>query len=660
MVADNHGGSTSQVVTVVITGANDAPVAQASLIAINPEQAVSSRLVAIDPDAGDVLTYAVVTGPAHGTLTLQANGQYGFKAAVGFTGSDSFVYSATDASGASSTATVQIQVAPYVGQVIPIPYAPSGAADTRVSTMPTVDTNQVAALTNGGDLVVWAALGGSDTDGAGIYAQRYDATGNPAGATVQANTTTLGNQVHPTVAGLSNGTSVVVWESDAVGTGRVIQFQMFDAAGNKLGAERLVAAPEAGDRLFPSVTSLAGGGFAVTWQGYDEANQTNGFDIYARTFNADGSARSGTVTVNPATAGDQQNFADLVRTAAGLKDGRVVITWLDLSGADGSGAGVFARILNADGTASSGAFQVNTVTAGSQTYGAVGALNDGGFVVAWQDPALGIELQRYSAAGVAVGTQVQVSTFNNGAQQYAQVSALGDGGYAVLWQSLNDDGSTGWQVAGQRFAANGSAVGGEFIVNSSLTGSHELPSVALRADGALIATWRDENAPAAIVQKIITDFGTHISPKTIAGTSGNDVIYGGDGQDTLSGGAGDDLIVGGGGADMLTGGGGADHFLYQALGDSTLAAADVITDFSATDKLDFAAALGLTTVRATDLLSATTLQAHTVAFHTDATKTTVYANLGGSTESLTNGADVMKIVLTGTQSFSTGSVNISA
>ena len=108
--------------------------------------------------------------------------------------------------------------------------------------------------------------------------------------------------------------------------------------------------------------------------------------------------------------------------------------------------------------------------------------------------------------------------------------------------------------------ANGAAVGGEFIVNSSLTGSHELPSVALRADGALIATWRDENPPSAIVQKVITDFSVHISPKTIIGTAGNDLIYGGDGADTLTGGAGNDLIVGGGGADVLTGGGGGGPF----------------------------------------------------------------------------------------------------
>ena len=301
-VADNHGGTATQTVTVTITGANDAPVAQPGLIAINPGLAVSGSVVAIDPDIGDVLSYALVTGPAHGTLTLQTNGQYSFRPATGFTGADSFVFSATDPSGVSSSSTVQIQVAPYVGQVIPIPYAPSGAADVRVSGTTVPDTDQVAALTNGGDVVVWSASSGSDTDENGIYLQRYTATGAASGGIVQVNTTTAGEQVHPTVAGLSNGTTVVAWESDAVG-GRVIDYQLYDAAGNKLGTEGVVAPAVPGDRLFPSVTALTGGGFAVTWQGFDELNQVNAFDIYARTFNADGTARSGVITVNPGDGG---------------------------------------------------------------------------------------------------------------------------------------------------------------------------------------------------------------------------------------------------------------------------------------------------------------------------------------------------------------------
>jgi len=63
----------------------------------------------------------------------------------------------------------------------------------------------------------------------------------------------------------------------------------------------------------------------------------------------------------------------------------------------------------------------------------------------------------------------------------------------------------------------------------------------------------------------------------LTGDAGNNVLTGNDGNDTL---------VGGGGIDTLTGGAGTDRFAYAALGDSTLAATDRITDFASGDVLD--------------------------------------------------------------------------
>jgi len=60
----------------------------------------------------------------------------------------------------------------------------------------------------------------------------------------------------------------------------------------------------------------------------------------------------------------------------------------------------------------------------------------------------------------------------------------------------------------------------------------------------------------------------------------DDVYAGGAGDDVLRGGAGDDVLRGGAGADTLTGGTGGDLFvLAPGDGGSSLAKADVITDF---------------------------------------------------------------------------------
>jgi hypothetical protein len=65
------------------------------------------------------------------------------------------------------------------------------------------------AMNGGGDFVVsWIS---SDGSAAGIYAQRYDLTGNTVGAEFQANTYTTGNQNSPSVAIDLDGDFVVAW-----------------------------------------------------------------------------------------------------------------------------------------------------------------------------------------------------------------------------------------------------------------------------------------------------------------------------------------------------------------------------------------------------------------------------------------------------------------
>ena len=66
-------------------------------------------------------------------------------------------------------------------------------------------------------------------------------------------------------------------------------------------------------------------------------------------------------------------------------------------------------------------------------------------------------------------------------------------------------------------------------------------------------------------------------------------IFGGMLGDTLTGGAGGDWSCGGLGGDTLTGGGGGDTFAYQALSETAVAAADLITDFATGDLVDLAA-----------------------------------------------------------------------
>src|SRR5205823_1621528 len=60
---------------------------------------------------GNLLTAAVVAQPAHGTVTVNANGGFTYTPALNYNGNDSFTYKANDGTADSNTATVTITVA---------------------------------------------------------------------------------------------------------------------------------------------------------------------------------------------------------------------------------------------------------------------------------------------------------------------------------------------------------------------------------------------------------------------------------------------------------------------------------------------------------------------------------------------------------------------
>ena len=62
-----------------------------------------------DPE-GQGLTASVVTQPAHGTLSLNANGGFTYTPTANYSGADTFTYRANDGSTPSNTATVTLTI----------------------------------------------------------------------------------------------------------------------------------------------------------------------------------------------------------------------------------------------------------------------------------------------------------------------------------------------------------------------------------------------------------------------------------------------------------------------------------------------------------------------------------------------------------------------
>jgi hypothetical protein len=251
-----------------------------------------------------------------------------------------------------------------------------------------------------------------------VYAQRFDAIGQPLGTEFQVNTTTAGEQVDPSVALTENDSFVIAWTDSAQdGGGSGISAQRFDASGIAQGTEFRVNSTTDGDQKEPAAAIDASGNFVVTWSSYDQ---------------------------------------------------------------DGEGWGVYAQLVSADGLALGTEFRVNTATEDDQEDPAV-AMNDAGdFVITWSSKNQdgndwSVFGQRYSAAGVPEGAEFGINTRRSMAQKDPAVAMDNAGGFLATWSSYRQDGD-GWGVFARQFNRLGAPIVPVQILFRDLEGFGNIPA----------------------------------------------------------------------------------------------------------------------------------------------------------------------------------------
>ena len=349
-------------------------------------------------------------------------------------------------------------------------------------------TPSIAVLADGSAVVTWASYG-QDGSQNGIYAQRYDLYGKAIGGEFQVNTHTVNQQQAPVVTALAHGGFVVAWRSYLQdGSSYGVYAQRYDSAGLADGAEFRVNVTTDASQSSPAVASLADGGYLVAWQ--SDSQDGSSFGIYARRYASDGQAATGEFRVNTTTSGSQSE-----PSVAALGDGGAVIVWQS-DGQDGDGLGIYAQKYAADGLAEGGEFRVNTHLAGAQSLPSVAPLADGGFVVVWQSDGqdgsyLGVYGQRFDEAGSAIGGEFLVNTTTAWSQGAPVVAALSTCGFVVSWNSSGQDGG-GYGIFARNYDAEGHPAGGEYRLNAWTTGDQTLPVVATVSDGGFLAAWQSK------------------------------------------------------------------------------------------------------------------------------------------------------------------------
>jgi hypothetical protein len=110
-ISDGTSTSTARVTVTVGPRPNADPVANDDTASTKKNKAVKIDVLANDTDPdGDALVVGAVTQPAHGTVVVNADSTITYRPDNGYSGSDSFTYTASDGRGGRDTATVSITV----------------------------------------------------------------------------------------------------------------------------------------------------------------------------------------------------------------------------------------------------------------------------------------------------------------------------------------------------------------------------------------------------------------------------------------------------------------------------------------------------------------------------------------------------------------------
>ncbi len=341
-----------------------------------------------------------------------------------------------------------------------------------------------------GDLIVsWVDK--RYNDNYDIYAQRLLSDGTLLGNNFKVNTD-IGDayQFRPDIAIKENGDFIITWGDERNGDWDVYA-QRYLNDGSPLGDNFKISDDTTNTSQRNSSISIdLTGNFIVSWE-----DTRNDCDIYARRFNSEAIPLGNSFLVSTNTENTAQYSSEIMED----KDGNFTITWEDHR--LGSNGDIFAQSYLNDGTAVDDNFKVND-DIGSENQGnpSIAKDNNDNFIIAWIDNrnCYGNSLsygevyaQRFAADGTATGNNFLVSNDSTESLLHftTSISSDAEGNFVIAWEScISGDPSN---IYAQRFSSDGTALGENFMVNNNGRYLNYCPVVACKKNGDFIIVWGD-------------------------------------------------------------------------------------------------------------------------------------------------------------------------
>jgi Ca2+-binding RTX toxin-like protein len=342
----------------------------------------------------------------------------------------------------------------------------------------------------------------------------------------------------------TGGGGAIAYTLEGPSSTSFLVLRMIDSIGQQASNQIFVGVHPGEVQQNASIAGIANGNVAVAYENFNFSSFER--DVRLHIYTPGETDVAGEILVSG--AGRNAAFPNVAVDQG--HGGMILVTWQDSTGIN------FRRYSDERGIPIDAAPVTIPGSAGSILPKAT-ILQDGGFIIAWDDLASRREsdgtvdqetfLQRFDVFGNAVGNRVEIH--EPGDQTLSSLKTLSDGRVVLAYQSETGDSTNVTTLDYRIIDPRDNTITGT-SGNDNIVGREDASTIS-GLDGNDKLTGRDAN-------------------DVLNGNAGNDTLNGGLGNDSLFGGTGNDVLIGGPGADKLVGGSGNDTYVVDT--------SDVITE----------------------------------------------------------------------------------